>query len=521
MTSNAPVISRVPLTLMVPAVLVAALSFVPIAVICVRAGQAGLSHAIGVLARPLVGRLLLNTVLLVAAATIVSAALGTGCAWFLERTRVPGSHMWSVLVAVPLAIPAFVTSYAWVSISPGLQDFAGALLVVTFSYYPLVYLPVAAALRNLDPALEETARSLGCSPWRCFTRVALPHLRPALYGGMLLVALNVLVEFGAFALLRYRTFTTEIYAEYRTGFAGPEAALLAFVLLAFCLIFLLTEARVRGTVKYARLGSGSRRVATRHDLGWAKLAVLFGFVALAAVSVGVPLGTIMVWLMQHAAAATSPVQVSPWLLVKTTIASLSFGVAAAVVTVPLALPLGILASRYAGRRVALLERVAYLPQGVPGIVIGLALVTLTVHFIRPLYQSATLLVLAYAILFLPLALVGVRASLTHVQPALEDAGRSLGLSGPAMALRVILPLAGPGLAAAAALVFISSLTELTTTLLLAPIGTQTLAMEVWSDTSTLAFAAAAPYAAILMALSLASTWLLARRFGRSALLGSV
>src|SRR5271154_6013085 len=109
------------------------------------------------------------------------------------------------------------------------QGFGGALLVVTSAYYPLIYLPVAAALRGMDPALEETARTLGTGPFIGFFRVVLPQLRPALFGGMLLVALDVLVEFGAFSLLRFRTFTTEIYAEYRTGFAGPEASLLAAV----------------------------------------------------------------------------------------------------------------------------------------------------------------------------------------------------------------------------------------------------------------------------------------------------
>ena len=119
--------------------------------------------------------------------------------------------------------------------SNALQDFAGALLVVTCAYYPLVYLPVAAALRGLDPALEETARSLGESAWGCFLRVVLPQLRPALLGGVLLVALDTLTEFGAFALLRFRTFTTELYAQYRTGLAGPETSLLALVLVASAL----------------------------------------------------------------------------------------------------------------------------------------------------------------------------------------------------------------------------------------------------------------------------------------------
>ena len=85
----------------------------------------------------------------------------------------------------PLAVPPFISSYAWVSLSPDLQDFLGAWLVVTCSYYPLVYLPVAAALRGMDPTLEETGRSLGRGAWACFFRIVLPQLRPALLGGML------------------------------------------------------------------------------------------------------------------------------------------------------------------------------------------------------------------------------------------------------------------------------------------------------------------------------------------------
>ena len=509
-----------PLGLFAAAAVAALLVMAPLLTTLVQAAHVGFEHASAVLFRPLVGRLLFNTLALVAASTVCAGLVGTAAAFVLERTSVPGKRVWSVLVVAPLAVPAFIASYAWVSLSPSLQDFAGALLVVTASYYPLVYLPVAATLRNMDPTLEETARSLGCGPWACFVRAVLPHLRPALLGGMLLVALNVLVEFGAFSLLRFRTFTTEIYAEYRTGFNGPEASLLAVVLLAFCFLFLILEIRLRGGARYARIGAGARRQAAPRELGLALWPVLFGLAALVLATLGVPLGMIVFWLIQHAAAATSPVAVSVDLLARSAAASLALGAAAAAVTLALALPLGYLAARYRGWRIMLLERAAYLAQGTPAIVVALALVSLTVHALRPLYQTATALIVAYAILFLPLALVSVRAVLMQTQPGLEDAGRSLGLGWIRVAVRVTLPLAGPGLGAAAALVFVSVVTELTATLILAPIGTQTLATEVWADTSTLAFAAAAPYAAVMVAISLASTWLLAQRFGASAVFGA-
>lgn len=395
-----------------------------------------------------------------------------------------------------------------------MQDFGGALLVVSSSYFPLIYLPVAAALRVMDPTLEETARGLGLGHWRCFLRVVLPHLRPALLGGILLVALNTLTEFGAFALLRFRTFTTEIFAIYRTSYDGSEAALFGTVLILLCLLCLAGEAWARrGSAHYARVARGTPRAAVPVALGWLRFPVLSGFAVLVLFTLGVPLGMILYWLMQHPSAATTPVGAGLPALASATWSSLRLALGGTALTMILALPLGFLATRYDGWLIAMLERTAYLAQGLPGIVVALSMVSLTITILRALYQTAALLMATYAILFLPLALVSVRAALGQVQRGLEEASRAAGLGWFATFRRVLLPLAGPGLGAAAAMVFISVVTELTATLLMAPIGTRTLAVQIWANTSTLAFAAAAPYAALMMALSLVSAWLLARRFG--------
>ena len=338
---------------------------------------------------------------------------------------------------------------------------------------------------------------------------------------MLLVALNLLGEFGAFTLLRFRTFTTELYAEYRTGFDGPESSLLAVVLLVLCLVCLALEFRVRSAGRYARVGGGAARPATPHALGWLAVPALAWVTALAVATLGVPLGMIAYWLTRHGSAAITPSAVSAGRLLAATGASLSLAAMGAVVTVVLSLPLAFLAARDGGRLVILLERACFMTQGVPAIVVALALITLTLGAAAPLYQSTAALVGAYAILFLPLALVCARAALVQVPRRLEEVARSLGLSPPAVALRVLLPLAGAGIGAGLALVFVAVVTELTATLLLAPIGTRTLATEVWADTSALAFAAAAPYAALMAAISLVSTFLLARGFGGGAALAAL
>jgi iron(III) transport system permease protein len=509
--------AKAPRMLLASAAFGALLVLAPLAFTFWRASANGVDEAVELLFRPLVGELLVNTLWITLGATATSAIIGTAAAWFIERTHLPGRRFWAMMSAAPLAMPAFVSSYAWVSISLDLQDFAGALLVITSAYFPLVYLPVAAALRGMDPALEESARALGCGRWAVFARVVLPQLRPALLGGMLLVALGVLSEFGAFQMLRYRTFTTEIYAEYRTSFDNGGASLVACVLLLLCLMLLALEFRLRGRARYERVDRGARRAALRYPLGRWRGPVVAGFALLAIVTLGVPLGMIAFWLTQEGAAAITPAEVSPKLLFDATMASVGFGLLAAIVTVVLAFPLALLLVRYPGRFVTLMERTVFLAQGVPGLVIALAIVSLAVRALQPLYQGVTLLIAAYAILFLPLALVSVRAALMQAQPRLEDTARSLGLNAMQTFLRVMLPLAGPGFGAAAAMVFISVVTELNATLLLAPLDTHTLATQVWSDTSTLAFAAAAPYAALLTFISFCASGLLFVLLGRSAL----
>jgi iron(III) transport system permease protein len=228
---------------------------------------------------------------------------------------------------------------------------------------------------------------------------------------------------------------------------------------------------------------------------------------------------VVYWLFQHAQAAISPAAPSSPALVQAALNSIGYGVLGAAAALLLASPIGYLAVRFPSRWTVLMERAAYLAQGVPGIVVALALISLTVQWIGPLYQSPELLILAYAILFLPLALVSVRATIAQIPPGLEEAARSLGQNSALVAWRVVAPLAANGLGAGAALVFIFVSTELTATLLLSPIGTRTLATEVWANTSSVAFAAAAPFAALMLCLSFAVTWLFANRLSRAAFAG--
>jgi iron(III) transport system permease protein len=181
-----------------------------------------------------------------------------------------------------------------------------------------------------------------------------------------------------------------------------------------------------------------------------------------------------------------------------------------VVATLLALPVALLSLRHPSRLASTLERGAYLVRALPGVAVGLTIVSFAVHHLSPLYQSTVLLEAGYVVLFFPLALIAMRAALARVPPELEDAARSLGETWLGALRRVTVPLVLPGLAAAAALVSLSATTELTATLLLRPTGVETLATQFWLYTSNLAYGAAAPYAAIMVVTSAIPVFLLTR-----------
>ena len=194
--------------------------------------------------------------------------------------------------------------------------------------------------------------------------------------------------------------------------------------------------------------------------------------------------------------------------------SLGLGAAGAAATVLMALPVSWLAVRYRTATSTFVERSTYVANALPGIVVALALVTVSIRVVQPLYQTYLLLVVAYAIMFLPRAVVSVRSALEQAPLVLDDVAHSLGAGPLEAARRVTLPIIAPGIGAGAALVFLAVSTELTATLMLAPIDTATLSTQFWSASSSVAYGAAAPYALLMVVISVPATILLGREATR-------
>ena len=498
--------------LLLAALVVSLAMLVPLGFVVWITIQTGWSASIDLLVRPRVGELLLNTVLLIGIAVPLAVALGVALSWLTERTDLPGRRWCSLLAVAPLAVPAFVHSYAWVGALPSLHGLFAAVLVSVLAYFPFVYLPAAAALRRLDPALEDVAASLGERPARVFVRVVLPQLRLPIWGGALLIGLHLLAEYGLFALVRFDTFTTAIFDRFQSAFNAPAANMMAGVLAVCCLGMLTVESATRGSARYARLGPGSSRQAPVARLGAAGSAVALALVmAVAALSLGVPLATLLRWVALGGAEVWQQREIVPALL-----QTMGLAAAGAVLTTCAAIPMAWLSVRAPSRFSRILEGSNYVAGAMPGIVVALALVTVTIRIAPPLYQTLATVLLAYLLLFLPRALISLRASIAQAPPELEKVAQSLGRAPLRALFEITMRLAAPGAAAGAALVFLAVTNELTATLLLAPTGTYTLATRFWSLTSEIDYVAAAPFAVIMVALSLPLTWVLYRQSRRTA-----
>ena len=497
--------------------LVALVLATPLAFLALQAVQVGGSSLSSLLFRHLTATLLWNTVRLAVTVTLLCAVIGTLTAWCIERTNLPARHVLAVLVVLPVAIPDFVVGYGWVSIAPSIHGFPGAVLVMTLATYPLVYLPVAASLRGADPAYEEIARSLGWGRLRTFWSVTVRQARVAILGGCLLVALALLAEYGAFEILRFQTFTTEIFTEFQVGFDAPAACALSLVLVALSLIVLAGEtAAGRGAGRTSRSGPQVARPVRRAPLGRALLPTLAGFAVLCGLALGVPIGTLVYWMIRGGSTTLPGTSI-----VSAAWHTAIYSAAAAALATVLALPVALLAVRHRRPTTLVLERSTYIVQALPGLVIALAFVFFSVRYLPFLYQSPELLVVAYAVLFFPLALVAVRASVARAPTGLEEVGRSLGRRPLSVLWRVTLPLVAPGLAAAFCLVFLSAVTELTATLILIPTGVHTLATQFWAYETNLSYGAAAPYAAVIVGIAAVPSVVLGRWFDRQPARGAV
>ncbi|MCU0307228.1 MAG: iron ABC transporter permease [Thermoleophilia bacterium] len=474
-------------------------------------------------------RLLADTLLLTGLVTVAAVVLGVVTAVLVVRTDLPFRRAAYWALALPLAVPPFVSAIAYADLfSPagpvdrltgydGFLGLEGSTVVLALGLFPYVFLIAGAALQVASPDREEAARSLGLRPIAVLWRVTLPGIRAALGAGALLVAFHVLAEFGTPQLMRYQTFTTAIFDQLvslRLDLAAASA--LSCVLVAVAAVLIAMEWRLRGR---GRDAAATRPAAPLRLGAWRWPAL--GLVALVwATAAGLPVG----WLVWQSLRGPEPAGFGGLSLTtgpglpELAGNSLLVGVASAAACAVLALPVAVLAARHRGRAALALSGLSQAGYALPGVVVALALIGLVAGPLSALAGSVLLLVVGLSIRYLPEAVQATRGAVARVPPEVEEAARSLGHRPLSAFLRTTLPLAAGGVLVGALLVLLSVIRELPATMLLRPPGFDTLAVRVWVDSSEGLYRAAAPAGLVLVGIcAVCLVVVLRRRKGVSAL----
>ncbi len=446
-----------------------------------------------------------RSVALVFVTTIASTVIGVPLAVLTARTDLPASRLFSVVVSLPLVVPSYIGAFAFVSAFgrhgeltsflgvelPRIDGFGGAALVITLYTYPYVFLTTRAALRSMDASLVEAARTLDAGPIEAFRRVTFPQIRPAISAGALLVSLYALSDFGTPAFMGVSVFTSAIYTEYEAFNVG-YAALLSLQLLTLAGVILVIESRTGQSS-----GQAVRRQGTLIELGRWRYPAMGVLLLLGAVTVVLPVALFTLWFLRGTGGAVPSLAFQP----QHALNSVTFSLLAAIVASAMALPVAYLGARGSSRLSRALERGTYVGFAVPGIVIGLALVFLGSTTVPWLYRTVPLLVFAYVVRFLPQAVGTTRSAIVQFDDRLAESARTLNAGPFRTFTRVVLPEIAPGVVAGGALVFLTTMKELPATLMLQPIGRDTLVTIIWASHESLYYEYAALPALILIAVS--------------------
>jgi iron(III) transport system permease protein len=470
-------------------------------------------RAIDLTVAPTTLGVLARSVGLVAVVTAGSVAVGVPLAVLTVQADIPFRRLWTIVAALPLAVPSYLGAFAAVSAFgprgefadalaplgvqvPTVYGFAGAAVVLTLYTYPYVFLTTRAALLSLDASLVEAARTLDSGRLEAFRRVTLPQITPGITAGALLVALYTLSDFGTPNIMRVEVFTQFIYARY-TGFMRDYAALLSLQLLTVTVAILAVESRI-GTDDSGAYESRGGQGAVGLDLGaWRYPATLLP-AGIGATAILLPVGIFGLWLLRSGPGYASGSMAFSWTYGWN---SMYVSLLAAGAAVLVALPIALRSVGSDARLAGVADRLPYVGYATPGIVLAIALVGFSLDVVPALYKTVPLLVFAYVVRFVPQAVGSIRTSTLQVDRRLVEAARTLGRSRLSAFRSVTLPLIAPGIATGAALVFLTAMKELPATLLLRPLRFDTLVTYIWRVQEAGLYGRAAVPALVLVVVS--------------------
>jgi iron(III) transport system permease protein len=491
------------------------LTIVPLAYLCWRTfvvdGSLSLDYFREAYSAYGLGEMALNSLLYAAGSTVLAVGVGTWLAYLLVRTDVPWKPFLFAAALAPLAIPGVLYAIAWIFLaSPkigvlnegpvNLDVFSpgGMIVVEGFHSAPLVFLLMVAAFRALDPALEESAVASGARPLTAFRRVTLPLVQPALWAAVLIVAVRALESFEAPALIGipagFWVFTSRIWralGQYPAQLGEAGAYSLSLLALTALGVFLLSRLGRRQSAFSTVTGRGFRpRPIPLRGWRWPALGLVGVYFT---VAVALPL-LVLVY------ASTQPYYSVPSRdsLDRMTLSNyryvfseddvtnalqnsvlLGVGSATLVVLAGAICSWLVLRTRLPGR--SLLDQLAFLPIAVPGLVLGVALLFVYLRLPIGVYGTLWILLISYCTRYLPFGMRYASVSMTQIGKELEESAAVSGARSWQTFRRVLLPLVVPGLVAGWVYIFVVSIRELASSILLYSPGNEVLSVVIWEQ----------------------------------------
>lgn len=492
---------KLPLLLLL--LVVACFAIVPLAMIFVRPffGDAAGQDVLQLLSSAYLRTTVQNTLLMSAGTMLMTIALGVPLAWFLSRTNLPYRKALRTLFMMPYIIPPYIGAIAWIDLANpnvgllnrllgesifNIYSLPGMIWVLGLFFYTFVLLSVSTALENMDPSLEESARMCGASPLRVALDISLPLVRPAIYASGLLVFLAAAAAFGVPYLVggsrNIPVLTGVIYEKVRTGglngiFEASQIAL-PLLLLAFAALFVIE--RLTRRQGFAVVG-GKSAAATAIDLGRWRWPIFAIHLFLLALIVVLPLGAIVISSFLEIPGRFDSFSLLHYRevfggqhsILQALLNSLLLAGGAATVAIIIGGLVGYLRVRHDAFMIRATDLFLSIPYATPGILIALGLI---LTFSRGLRLTDTLWILfiAYFVKYASFVVRTVAPNTQQIDPSLAEAAQMCGAGPLRRALTIWMPLLKPALIAGWFLVFMPSFSELTMSILLVGIDTDTI-----------------------------------------------
>ncbi|MEM8812455.1 MAG: iron ABC transporter permease [Pseudomonadota bacterium] len=489
-----------------------------------------------------------TTIKLIVMVGVGTAVVGTSTAWLITACRFPGRKILEVLLALPLAFPAYVLAYAYTDLLdhpgavqstlravmdwgprdywfPEIRSVGGAALMLIFVLYPYVYLLARAAFLRQSATAYLAARALGHSPWSAFFRVRLPMARPAIAGGVMLALMETVADFGTMAHFGVRTFATGIYQAWFSMGDRPAAAQLAFCLLLVALFLVFLERIERSARRHHEAG---RRIEPDEPIvlkGRRAAAALVICILPVLVGFMIPLFVLFEMAIDS---GQSPFSERYLGFISN---SMILSLIAASVTMMAAILIGYFVRLHPGKTSSFGKLLAGLGYAIPGGVVAVSILTPLAGFdnavdafMRETFGvstglivtgSAAALVFAYAVRFMAVALSAFDTGISAIKGNMDDVARTLGATPARMLTRVHLPLMRTSLITGFLIVFVDVMKELPATLILRPFNFDTLAVQAYRLASDERLAQAAVPSLIIVAFGMVPVIILCRTIARS------